>query len=240
MNQPRRTFLQTLLAMFGLGAAKAVSKTDATNWQNYSVPFEMTDEMRALEASDNPQFDTAIGVVNRGGFLHYADIIFGEGRRGTGMHGSVCFPYEWLNADEIAKNAEQSNAMIFADANEPDGQQLVDDLMKRCPERVWHGDRIQNNAGLTVTRPGVDKWHFLTMPIVDEWVTGATDRDQKTARSLAMYGVKVLTDARLLQDKDDELNLLVQQTMEIQNPKPKPNIIRFGRVTPRETVVVLE
>lgn len=54
--------LQSLLAFFGFAA---VAKPEAPNWQNHSVPFEMTDEMRALETPKGPFAEERHGLVRR-------------------------------------------------------------------------------------------------------------------------------------------------------------------------------
>ncbi len=107
---------------------------------------------------------------------------------------AICF-------DMIAESAKKKNAMIFAEANGPDGAEIVAELMKRCPERVWHGRKsFERTEDPLETAPGVrsvpnlseDSLHAHLIVWGPDWDTD--DADQAAARYLALMGRKVLCD----------------------------------------------
>lgn len=207
MNQTRRTLLQAILGLFGLGAAKAVAKTES--------PFKV----HLLDGSE-PVGTTLIGC--RDGYIRKFDTAVGVCISGSRMSLAICFvndPHgEKTSAERFSTIeshaqvlAEMSpTAMLFVEAHGPDGVELVAELMKRCPERVWHGRKSYDRAEDPLeTAPGVrsvtnlseNSLHAHLISWGPDWDTD--DADQATARFLALLGRKVLTgDAKELQFKN--------------------------------------
>lgn len=168
MKQPRRTFLQVLLGLFGLGAEKAVATTELM------VPVTETWST----------FDAAIGVVRTGSTTNIAWI---EVR--TGFRNSFSTPSDQAVSLLIREEHMGNGGMMFAESNSPDGALLVAELMKRCPERVFFRNRSREFSGLR-TDMLFDDDKVLELLEFHDWNTA--DADHAMARALAIYGRRVL------------------------------------------------
>lgn len=137
----RRSVLQAILGLFGFGAAKAVAKSDAV-----AVPLrgqKLTGYF--MHEMAKPQFDAAIGVVVRGGKLFASEACLDRQIGLEKVFGDFIFASRLTFLEQVdcfvRDCAISRNAMIFADSTGVHGQCLVNELMKRCPERVWRRNR---------------------------------------------------------------------------------------------------
>jgi hypothetical protein len=183
----RRSVLQTLLAIFGFGAANAVAKT-VDPASPFKGPFDLGELIQ-------PQFDSAIGVVSDGRKLHVAIISLSAHGTRSSWSMAILNRAVW----QLAIDAKFTKGMIFAESNGPAGAQLVAELMKRCPECVWRDKRQNSLSGVIIggeTKPGYDtsllKPEWLDwLPKKHNWTTD--NKYQAMARCLALLGKNIVS-----------------------------------------------
>jgi hypothetical protein len=133
------------------------------------------------------QFNHVIGVVHNNGKLTFAFLSVGHDTCGWNCLGD-CRPYSTENVGRLCTVAEEINALIVPEANGVSGEQLVRELMHRCPDRLF---RRKNVLGGPLA--GIGYYHLcnpndqvVERLLMDKW--WSDNPDEQMARYCALTG----------------------------------------------------